>query len=60
MPPHFTLCELQKTKASPYVSYVMLYDMLFGRGIKGGGFIKRSLTSHKVRVLAVFCGCGRS
>ena len=43
-----------RTKVSPYVSYVMLYDMLLGRGIRGGGVIKRSLTSHKVR-LTVAC-----
>lgn len=30
--------------------HVMVYDLLFGKGIQGGGQLKRLLTSYKTRL----------
>lgn len=39
------------SQKNPYAGVVMLYDLLYGKGIEGGGGVKRLLVENKVRLL---------
>jgi hypothetical protein len=41
-------CGEQPTKDNRWVTYVALYDHLFGTGIRGGGALKRQILDNKV------------
>ena len=46
-------CNLKKRlmeRYRPNFLYVMLYDLIFGKGIEGGGKIKRELKKHEDRL----------